>query len=103
MVAPRGPFRPNLRHDQGPIGPLRDRFAHTTHATNDYEDERGFICQLGTAGDVVYRTMLGSADITESGKSAGDVISVGTIPVILTAVRSLAGGTTVTSLVIGVV
>ena len=103
MVMPRGPYRPNLSHQEGPIGPLRDRFVHTVHATDDYEDSNGFLCQLGTAGDVEYRTMLGTADITESGKAAGDVISVGTIPVVLIAVRSLAGSTTVTSLVIGVI
>ena len=103
MTTPRGPYRPNLMHQEGPIGPLRDRLIHTVHATNDYEDSNGFICQLGTAGDVEYRTMLGDADITETGKTAGDVISVGTIPVVLIAVRSLAGNTTVTSLVIGVI
>ena len=93
--------KPNLALLQGPIGPLRDRFVHTTHASDDYEDAEGFICQLGSAGDVVYRTLVGSVDITESGKAAGDVISVGTVPVALVAVRSLAGGTTATSLVIG--
>ena len=50
MVMPRGPYRPNLSHQEGPIGPLRDRFVHTVHATDDYEDSNGFLCQLGTDG-----------------------------------------------------
>lgn len=95
--------RPNLALLQGPMGPYRGKRVVTTHATNDYEDANGFTCQLGTAGDIVYRDMYHDFDQTETGLAAGDMISVGTVPVALIAVRSLAGGTTVTSLVLGIV
>ena len=94
--------RPNLRLLQGPLGPYRGKRVVTTHATIDHEDANGFTCQLGTAGDIVYRDMYHDFDQTETGLAAGDMVAVKDVPVILIAVRSLAGGTTVTSLVLGI-
>lgn len=90
---------PDIRNLDQPVGPLRDKFS-VTIGTDDYSDPSGFICQVGTAGNITYRTLEGTADQTETGLSAGDTINVGGIPVLLSAVR---GSSTVTSIVVGVV
>ena len=89
---------PNLRHQRGPIGPLRDKFTEVI-GTDDYELATGFICQVATAGDLTYRTLDGEADQAETGLAIGDTINVGGVPVILVAVR---GASTVTSVVVGI-
>lgn len=90
---------PDLRRLDSPLGPLRDKFS-VTIATDDYEREEGFICQVGTAGDLTYRTLHGEQDQTETGLAAGASINVANVPVVLRAVR---GTSTVTSIVVGVI
>ena len=103
VAAPRGdivPFMPSpdLRKRDSPLGPLRDKLV-VAIATDDYELDTGFICQVATVGDLTYRTLDGSADLTETGLAVGAVISAAGIPVVLRAVR---GSSTVTSIVIGI-
>ena len=93
---------PDLSRRDNPLGPLRDKFAQAIGA-QDYTRETGFICQIAapaSAGTLVYRTLEGTEDQTETGLSAGDTINVGGIPVALRVVR---GSSTVTSIVVGVV
>ena len=102
-MAPRGdivPFMPppDLRKRDSPLGPLRDKRV-VAIGTVDYELDTGFICQVATVGDLTYRTLDGSADLTETGLAVGAVISAAGIPVVLRAVR---GSSTVTSIVIGI-
>ena len=92
------PFSPNLPLLQDPFGPLRDKIT-VTIGTEDYELPGGFICVAGSTGSLVYRTLIGSADQTETIAAAGDSINVAGIPVVLVAVR---GASTVTSIVIGI-
>ena len=87
---------PNLSKLDSPLGPLRDKFTETIGAA-DYELESGFICQAATAGSLIYRTLEGSADQTET-VAVGAVIGVGNVPVVLRAVR---GTSSVTSIVVG--
>ena len=87
---------PNLRILDSPLGPLRDKFTITI-GTDDYELPDGFLCQVAAAGDLIYRTLEGLADQTET-LAIGDVVSVGNVPVVLVAVR---GTSTVTSIVVG--
>ena len=89
---------PNLSNYGDPIGPLRDKKVITI-ATADYVDERGFLCQVGTDGNLTYRTLAGTEDLTETSMDAGDFVNVAGIPVIVTAVR---GSSTVTSITIGI-
>ena len=89
--------KPNLSRLDEPFGPLRDKFSETI-GTDDYDNPAGFICQLGSGGDITYRTLEGTIDQTESGLSEGDVINVAGIPVVLISVR---GSSTVTSIVVG--
>ena len=91
--------RPDLTLLDDPLGPLRDKRIITI-GTDDFELDRGFICQAGTTGDLTYRTLDGEADLTETIATAGDSINVAGIPVVLRAVR---GSSTVTSIVIGIV
>ena len=91
----------NPRLIPGPVGPLKDkRVVDISAATEDVEWPGGAIVQVGTAGDIKYRTLHGSADLTETGLSAGDVLRVGDIPVLVRFVR-VDTDTTVTSLVAG--
>lgn len=90
----------DARTRAAPVGPLRDHQDITVHATDDYELARGFICQAVSAGAIVYRTLQGDADITET-VTAGQVIGVGGFATLLSAVRSTAGGTAVTTIRIG--
>lgn len=83
-----------------PPGPLRDMRVITVHATDDFTRPEGFICQAVEAGAVVYRTLYGTTDITQT-VTAGEVIGVGTHPVLISAVRSVAGGTRAGTIVIG--
>ena len=90
---------PDLTRYDSPLGPLRDKRT-VDISTNDYEREEGFICQVGGAGALTYRTLHGAADQTDSGLTAGAVIGVGAVPVILKAVRS---ASTVTSIIVGII
>ena len=95
---------PDLSKRSDPLGPLRDRRVLAIGA-DDYVNERGFICQVNGAGVITYRTLEGAEDQTETGRSAGDVINVANIPVVLRAIRgsgSAGSRTTVTSVIIGV-
>ena len=65
-------------------GPLRNRT--TLAAGNAYENDAGVIVQAAAAGAVTYRTLDGTADATQT-LAAGDVISVGTVPVLVRAIR----------------
>lgn len=87
---------PDLTQYDSPLGPLRDKFTETI-GTDDYILHDGFICQVGSDGDVTYRTLHGAADQTET-LTSGDVVSVGNVPVVLRAVR---GASTVTSIIVG--
>ena len=90
---------PDLRNKDQPVGPLRDRLVIDTSGSDDYELESGFICQVAAAGTLVYRTLEGESDLTQTGLAIGDVINVAGIPVILRAIRGT--GTTVDSIIIG--
>lgn len=75
----------------GSIGPLKDMSAPDVSAA-DYTDERGFVVEATSPGDVAVRTLEGAADQTVTGLTAGDVVGVGGVPVICRAIR--AAGTT---------
>ena len=90
---------PNLNHYHEPAGPLRDKRT-VDISSDDFVHEPGFICQAATAGSLIYRTLNGESDQTETGLAIGDSINVAGVPVILQAVRS---SSTVTSIVIGIV
>ena len=83
-----------------PPGPLRNMRVIAIDANDDFTRAEGFICQAVEAGSVVFRPLLGDADITQT-VAAGQVIGVGSHPVLLSAVRSVAGGTRAGSIVIG--
>lgn len=80
-----------------PVGPLRDKLT-VDISSSDYVEDRGFVCQAATAGDLTYRTHQGEQDQTEAGLDAGDAVEVAGVPVALRAVRS---SSTVTSIVVG--
>lgn len=91
--------RPDLRNLDLPLGPYRDKRT-VTIAADDFELPAGFTCQVGSAGNITYRTLEGSEDQTETGLAIGDsIVGPGGIPVVLRAVR---GSSTVTSIVIGI-
>ena len=89
--------RPNPSQLDSPLGPLRDKRT-VAIATDDYEDAEGFLCQVGSAGSITYRTLSGETDQTETGLTAGDIVNACGIPVLLVAVR---GSSSVTSIVVG--
>ena len=89
---------PDLNHFDSPLGPLRDKRTVTIAAT-DIEFPSGVIVQAATAGDLAYRTLVGTLDATET-LAIGDSINVAGIPVVLRVIR---GTSTVTSVVVGVV
>ena len=83
-----------------PVGPLRDKKL-VNIGTDDYVDKQGFICQIAASAGTKtldYRTLGGSEDQSEAGLDPGAVISVGTTPVLLRAIR---GTSTVTQVVVG--
>ena len=88
---------PNLSRLDQPLGPLRDKFTQDI-SSEDYERKEGFLCQAAAAGSLTYRTLHGIADQTET-VALGDVISLGSIPITLRAVRT--GG--IASVVVGLV
>ena len=88
---------PDLNHFDSPLGPLRDKRTVTVGA-DDLEFPSGVIVQVATAGNLTYRTLVGTADQTESGLAIGDTINVASIPVVIRAIR---GTSTVTSVVVG--
>ena len=67
----------NAEHAQGVLGPLKDKRIITLAdlGSDDFEDFRGFILQAGSAGNIVYRTLRGATDITETGLAAGAIIN----------------------------
>ncbi|MDE0705694.1 MAG: hypothetical protein OXH59_18450 [Rhodospirillaceae bacterium] len=79
-----------------PLGPPRDKRTIDI-STADHVDEGGFVCQAEKAGNLTYRTAAGEADQTEA-VTAGAVIQVCGVPVLLVAVRASA---TIGSIVIG--
>ena len=89
---------PDLSKLDSPIGPLRDKRVIDI-TSNDYVNERGFICQVSAAGNLTYRTLEGQADQTENGLEVGATVNVGGIPVIMQAVRA---SSTVTGIVVGI-
>ena len=92
-------MKPDLSLLQGPIGPYRDKYSETIGGA-DFELATGFTCQAGSAGNITYRTLVGTVDQTETGLTAGDsVAGAGGVPVVLVAVRS---SSTVTSIVVSV-
>ena len=88
---------PDISRIDTPVGPLRDKFTETI-AADDYVLPQGFLCQVGSAGNITYRTISGDVDQTEDGLTAGDIIGVGNHPVLLRAVR---GSSTITSIIVG--
>ena len=83
----------------GPLGPYRDVRAVDISAA-DYERAGGFTVQVTAAGSLTYRTLLGDADETTEGLSAGDSITgPGGIPVMIRAVRS---SSTITGILAGI-
>ena len=90
------------RHFASSPGPLRDKYELVVDA-DDILIPTGFLCQAGSAGDIVYRTLFGTTDVTEMGLMAGDVIGFSDHPVLLQHVRGNTGGTSLTSVVIGIV
>ena len=85
---------PDIRNFDVPVGPLRDKLTHTV-GTADFEIPQGFICLVNGAGTIVYRTVGGDADQTETITGTDPIIiGVGNHPVLLSAVRGSAGGTT---------
>ncbi|MCY4318378.1 MAG: hypothetical protein OXE76_04140 [Alphaproteobacteria bacterium] len=82
-----------------PVGPYRDARTVAVGGAEDFVLDSGFTCQVETAGDLVYRTLLGTEDQTVRGLAVGDTITgPGGIPVVLRAIRA---SSTVTSVVIG--
>lgn len=86
-------------------GPLIDKIFVDDVATNDYElddGKEGFLVQVTTPGSgtaaLQYETATGTTN-TETGLSAGDVISCGGIPVLVR--KILAAGTTVSEVAVG--
>ena len=90
---------PDLRKRDYPLGPYRDKRT-VAISTDDFILESGFTCQVGSDGNITYRTLHGAEDQTESSLDAGDsIVGPGGVPVALQAVR---GTSTVTSIVIGI-
>lgn len=87
----------DLQWYSGPAGPLKSRSV-VDISTTDYTDDRGFLVEAATAGDLTYRPLIGAADQTQT-VTAGGYPSVAGVPVICTAVRS--STSTVTSVVVG--
>lgn len=81
----------------GPIGPLKDKRV-VDISTNDFEDGRGFVVQVATAGALAYRTLEGDADQSENGLAKGAIVNVAGVPVLC---RALRASSTVTSVVVG--
>ena len=95
---------PDLSRVDTPVGPLRDKQVLTIDSSgDDLEFPGGVIVAVGTAGKITYRTLHGSVDLAESGLTAGHVLSVGSIPVLVRAVRVDSSDTTVTSIIVGYV
>ena len=93
---------PDIRNRDLPVGPLRVKEIITL-GTDDYEQPRGFICQVVGTGDIQYRCVESANDLTENIGTTGTVIGVANHPVLLGIVRGHSGGTdtTITALVIG--
>ena len=85
-----------LQYQAGPIGPLKDRRVIDISA-DDFLDVRGFVVEAIDAGDITYRTLGGTADVTQT-LAAGDYPAVAGVPVLCTAVRTTS---TVTTVVVG--
>ena len=89
----------DLRHISTPIGPYKDKRTVAIGA-DDFVLESGFTCQVAVAGDLTYRTLDGTADLTEANLTAGaTIVGPGDIPVVLSAIR---GASSVSSVVIGI-
>lgn len=96
----------NLGRRGGLVGPYKGLRSVAVHATNDVEDTRGFtVANNGSAiGDLVVRTLRqgpDGADQTFPVAAGAALAGPGGIPVAVIAVRSRAGGTTATALLIG--
>ena len=92
---------PDIRNKDLPVGPLRIK-EFVTLGDPDYVQENGFICQIGEAGEVIYRCVEGESDLTET-VAAGTILGVGNHPVLLQYVRGHTNGTAaaITTLIIG--
>ena len=93
---------PDIRNRDLPVGPLRVKEIITLGA-NDYDQPRGFICQVVGTGDIQYRCVESGSDLTENIATTGAIIGVGNHPVLLGLVRGHSNGTdtSITGLVIG--
>ena len=83
-----------------PVGPVRDK-QEITIGSDDFTHKQGFVCEISeTSGTnaLIYRTMDGTTDQTETGLSVGDIIAVAGIPVLIKTVRSTS---TVTKVMVG--
>ena len=85
----------DMRRTAGtPVGPLRDEFDIDISA-NDYVLESGFVFHASVAGDLSYRTLDGSADLTRT-FAAGGFPAVAGVPVVCRVVRASAAVGTIT-------
>ena len=94
--------KPDIRRRDVPVGPLRDRRTITV-GNDDFEARGGFICQAVGTGDVVFQTLEGVSDQTETISTSGTIIGMGNHPVLLKYVRGHTNGTdtTITALIVG--
>ena len=91
----------DLRNLNRPIGPLKDKFAVTLSGrSEDYVLLQGFVCQVGSMGNIAYFTLEGELEQRETGLTAGDTINVGGVAVALRRIV-IGANTTVTSIVVG--
>lgn len=93
---------PNLSKRDEPLGPLRDKYAVTVAdlGGEDFTLPEGFICQVGSAGNLAYYTLEGDEEQREEGLSEGDTINVGGVACLLRQIV-VGANTTVTSFVVG--
>ena len=85
----------NRRYPAG-IGPVKDKLILTI-GNDDYEYPQGFLCTVLSSGDLTYRTLNGTTDITET-VTANSQVQAGGQPLLLSAIRSTS---TVSSVDIG--
>lgn len=93
---------PNLSKRDEPVGPFRDKFTVTVAdlSGEDYVLETGFVCQVGSDGDLAYFTLEGEEEQRETGLTEGDSINVAGVACLLRRIV-VGANTTVTSFVVG--
>ena len=94
----------DLSFTDGPHGPLVDTWDETIGADDfSLNDKSGFICHVGSAGDLVVETYKGGGierTFTFVAADVGSGIRVDGIPVLI---RKIKGTSTVTSVRIGII